>query len=271
MRICLHAPPLPYHNLLLHFPRRLLSACRHLINPHFTMLILAGTSGFSYKEWKGSFYPPDIKPDAMLRYYTGRFRTVEINNTFYRMPAEKMLLDWSDEAPAEFRFVLKASQRITHRKRLKDVGEDLEYFLRISSVLGDKLGPTLFQLPPNLKKDASRLTDFLALLPRRWRAALEFRHPSWFDHETYDLLRAHDVALCTADTGEGDPPVVPTASWGYLRLRREDYSDTDLEAWARKVTAQPWSEAFVFFKHEDAGTGPRLAARFMELALPVQA
>ncbi len=236
------------------------------------MRIAVGTSGFAYKEWKGSFYPADLPADGMLRFYGERFRTVEINNTFYRMPTEKVLVGWAADVPDGFTFVLKASQRITHRKRLKEVGEEVQYFLKTANVLGPKLGPTLFQLPPNLKKDLPRLVAFLALVPATWRAALEFRHPSWFDDEVLAALKERNAALCIADTdpeeGEAEPlqvPIVATADWGYLRLRRAEYRKPDLQRWAATVTEQPWRDAFVFFKHEDAGAGPKLANEFTAL------
>jgi uncharacterized protein YecE (DUF72 family) len=236
------------------------------------MRIAVGTSGYAYKEWKGTFYPDDLPADGMLRYYGERFGTVEINNTFYRMPSEKILLAWAGEVPDRFRFVLKASQKITHFKRLKDVGSEVEYFLRVANVLGPKLGPTLFQLPPNLKKDLPRLTDFLALVPRTWRAAFEFRHPSWFEDDVYAALKDHNAAMCVADADPAEEgkealevPFVATADWGYLRLRRAGYARPDLAAWAGKVTSQSWTDAFVFFKHEDAGAGPKLAAEFTAL------
>ena len=230
------------------------------------MQVRVGTSGYSYKEWKGTFYPEKLPADQMLQYYASKFQAVEINNTFYRMPSEKVLLGWAGEVAAGFTFVLKASRRITHEKRLKEVGEEVSYFLKTATTLGDKLGPTLFQLPPNLKKDLPRLKEFLALLPRRWRAALEFRHASWFEDDVFESLREHNVALCVADTGEeGDAPFVATADWGYLRLRREQYEAGELETWAEGVRKQAWGEAFVFFKHEEAGTGPKLAAAFGKL------
>jgi uncharacterized protein YecE (DUF72 family) len=226
------------------------------------MRILVGTSGWSYKEWKGSFYPDDLPADDMLRYYASRLPTVEINNSFYRIPKEKVLLDWAAQVPAEFRFVLKASRRITHISRLADADGSLPYFLQTVNVLGDRLGPTLFQCPPTLKKDLARLTDFLGRVPRTWRAALEFRHESWFDEEVYDELRAHDAALVTVDEDEGSTPLVPTASWGYLRLRRAEYEDSGLAEWAQRIKAQPWTEAFAFLKHdEDRPTGPEAATR----------
>ena len=227
------------------------------------MRILTGTSGYSYKEWKGHFYPADLKADGMLRYYGEHLKAVEINNTFYRMPKEEVLLDWAAQVPDGFTFVIKASRRITHIKRLKEVGEEVGYLLRTANVLGKRLGPTLFQLPPNLKKDLPRLTDFLAHIPKTWRAAVEFRHESWFDDETFAALRSHDVALVYSDEDEEkEPPFVSTAGWGYLRLRRGSY---DLRSWVRRVKEQAWSDAFVFFKHEDAGAGPRMAVEFAAL------
>lgn len=230
------------------------------------MNVLVGTSGFSYKEWKGRFYPEKLPADQMLRFYSSRFPTVEMNNTFYRMPSEKVLLGWADEVPETFHFAIKAPRRITHIKRLADAGEDTSFFLQAVTVLGPRLGPTLFQLPPNLKKDLPRLAAFLELLPRRWRAAFEFRHPSWYDDEVLSLLRSRDAALCVADTGEeGDPPFATTASWGYLRLRRVAYEAADMESWAQRIRGQGWTEVYVFFKHEDEATGPRLAADFTRL------
>ncbi|GIW51438.1 MAG: hypothetical protein KatS3mg081_0793 [Gemmatimonadales bacterium] len=230
------------------------------------MEIAAGTSGYAYKEWKGSFYPATIRNEEMLGFYARHFSAVEINNTFYRMPTEKLLLDWSERVPENFSFALKAPQKITHYKRLKDAGEDLNYFFRTCTVLGRRLGPTLFQLPPGFKKDIETLAAFASSLPRRWIAALEFRHPSWFDEETYAILREHNLALCAADTGQDPVRLVLTADFGYLRLRRESYDDSQLAEWVRRVLDQPWRKAYVFFKHEEAGAGPRLAKRFLELA-----
>ena len=229
------------------------------------MELRAGTSGFSYDEWRGSFYPQDLPAGQMLRYYADHLPAVEINNTFYRLPAEKMLRQWAEQVPSGFTFVLKASQRITHQKRLKDAGEPLSYLVTTSTVLGPSLGALLFQLPPNLKKDLPRLRDFLALLPAGLRAAFEFRHDSWFDDAVYTELLARDAALCVADTLEGTTPFEPTARWGYLRLRREEYRDRDLADWVTRIRSTDWSDAFAFFKHEDAGTGPRLATRFLSL------
>jgi uncharacterized protein YecE (DUF72 family) len=201
----------------------------------------------------------------MLAYYAARFGAVEINNTFYRMPSEKLLTGWTPQVPAGFSFILKTPQRITHQKRLKDVGELVSIFFSTAKVLGDLLGPVLVQLPPNMKKDLARLNDFLALLPPGRRAAFEFRNPSWFDGEVYAALRARGAALCVAESEDLATPLVATAEWGYLRLRREDYVDADIAAWGQRILAQPWKEAFVFFKHEDEGSGPRLAAQLSAL------
>lgn len=233
------------------------------------MRIRAGTSGWSYKEWKGYFYPEKLAAKNMLRYYGERFSTVEVNNTFYRMPNASTLENWAGEVPDDFAFVLKAPKRITHERRLKDVGDSVDYLLRTAVALRPKLGPFLVQLPPSMKKDVPRLRDFLSLLGSSDRAAFEFRHVSWFDDEVYAALRERNAAWCVAETGEeGDPPFVATADWGYLRLRRVEYSDDDLRSWADRVRSQSWGETFVFFKHEEAGTGPKLAARFMELCEP---
>ena len=230
------------------------------------MRVLVGTSGYAYKEWKGSFYPADLKAEDFLRYYAGAFSTVEINNTFYRMPTEKVLAHWAEQVPDTFTFVLKASQKITHRKRLKECAPELQYFLRTANALGAKRGPTLFQLPPNLKKDMDRLLDFLSLVPDTWRTALEFRHASWFDEDVFDALRHHNMALVAAETDPEDSdlavPFVATADWGYLRLRRTAYDAAALDAWAERIRAQSWTDAFVFFKHEDEAGGPALATDF---------
>lgn len=224
-----------------------------------------GTSGFAYKEWKGSFYPADLPASRMLDWYADRFPAVEINNTFYRMPRESVLEQWAAQVPAGFVFVLKATQSITHRKRLRDAAEPLRFLIDNSTALDAARGPFLFQLPPNLKKDVPRLTDFLALMPSDVRAAFEFRHDSWHEDEVFQVLADSGAALVVADTSESTTPRVSTTTWGYLRLRREEYGDADLAEWAEWIHGQSWSEAFTFFKHEDAGTGPRLARRFEQL------
>ncbi len=228
------------------------------------MRVLPGTSGFSYKEWKGSFYPEDLPASEMLRHYASRLPAVEINNTFYRMPRAALLASWAEQVPDGFSFALKASQQITHRKRLKEAGEAVAYFFEVATTLGDRLGPVLFQLPPNMKKDLPRLIDFLTLLPPAARSAFEFRHESWFDEEVFGVLRSAGAALCWAEDEELSTPRVPTAGWGYLRLRRADYTDADVAAWADRIREETWTDAYVFFKHEDEGTGPRLAERMQE-------
>lgn len=230
------------------------------------MRIRAGTSGFSYKEWKGSFYPEGLPDGQMLSYYATQFNAVEINNTFYRMPSVSMLEKWSDETPEGFRFVLKASRQITHRKKLKDVGGEVEYLAGVARTLGPRLGPILFQLPPFLKLDLPLLDDFLAVLPDGLLAALEVRSGSWLVDEVYTRLRDRGVALVTSDTTEEKTPdavVVPTASWGYARLRRTEYTDEALDGWLERFREAGWSELNIFFKHEDEGTGPELARRFV--------
>jgi uncharacterized protein YecE (DUF72 family) len=228
--------------------------------------LLVGTSGYSYKEWKGTFYPDDLPAAKMLPYYAARFGTVEINNTFYRMPNADMLAKWAAEVPDGFTFVLKAPQRITHQKKLADCSDEIRYFYECAESLGAKLGPVLFQLPPFLRKDAPRLREFLRILPPGKPVALEFRHESWVDDEIQSILRERDAAMCLSDTDEVTDPdsvVIPTASWGYLRLRRTEYSGADLAAWRTRIEAQPWQKAFVFFKHEDEGKGPAFAAQFL--------
>src|ERR1041385_3261949 len=231
------------------------------------MNLYVGTSGYSYKEWKGTFYPQDLPDKQMLHFYGERFRSVEINNTFYRMPKASVLEAWAQEVPPDFKFELKASQRITHMQRLKDAGDSVSYLLKVAVALNDRLGPLLFQLPPFLKKDVPRLRDFLALLPKSCRAAFEFRHQSWFDPEVFGLLAEHQTALCIAEAeNELEIPFVSTADWGYLRLRRPDYGDADLKAWGKRVRETDWKDAFVFFKHEEEGKGPQMAKRFLELS-----
>jgi uncharacterized protein YecE (DUF72 family) len=232
------------------------------------MTLYVGTSGYSYKEWKGSFYPEKIPAKEMLRYYSERLSTVEINATFYRMPQASMLENWKEQVPDSFRFALKASQRITHFKRLKETDEETKYFLETAvAVLAEQLGVVLFQLPPNMKKDLPRLETFLTLLPPTTPAAFEFRHPTWFDDDVLDLLRSQNRPLVVSDTDDlPTTHIDKTADWGYLRLRRVNYSEENLVEWAARIRDQNWKETFLFFKHEDAGTGPRLAAQFLKIA-----
>ncbi len=230
------------------------------------MNLYVGTSGYSYPEWKGTFYPEDMPEKKMLRFYAERFGSVEINNTFYRMPKASVLQAWAAEVPANFKFVLKAPQRITHFQRLKAAEDNVAYFARTAATLNDRLGPLLFQLPPYLKKDVPRLRDFLPLLGKD-QAAFEFRHQSWFDAEIFELLRAHKAVLCIAEADNDlQVPFESTADWGYLRLRRPDYGDAELKSWVTRVRQEKWKDAFVFFKHEEAGKGPAMAKRFLELA-----
>ncbi len=227
------------------------------------MRVLTGTSGYSYKEWKGSFYPASIKASEMLSYYAERFKSVEINNTFYRMPTENVLAQWESQVPADFLFVIKASRRITHIKRLRNVGDELSFLFSQLSVLGEKLGNILFQLPPNLKKDLDRLSQFLGRVPSGAPVAIEFRNISWFDDEVYDVLKRRNIALVTADTEDTtDARLADTGETGYLRLRRESYSESELREWAERIDGQNWQKAFVFFKHEGEAIGPRLAKQF---------
>jgi uncharacterized protein YecE (DUF72 family) len=231
------------------------------------MKLHVGTSGYSYKEWKGNFYPEDLPAKEMLSYYSRRLPAVEINNTFYRLPQPGMIENWKTQVPARFRFSIKATQRITHIKRINNVAEETKYLLETCALLEKRLGVVLFQLPPNMKKDADRLTRFLELLPTGARAAFEFRHETWFDDEVFGLLRDRDCALVVSDTDEKPlTEIISTARWGYLRLRRTTYEENDLVAWLKRVQAQKWKDSFIFFKHEDEGTGPKLAARFLDLA-----
>jgi len=222
------------------------------------MKLNAGTSGYAFKEWKGSFYPQDLKDDAMLGYYASKFPTVEINNTFYRLPKEGVLQSWAAQVQEPFTFAIKASQRITHHARLKPEGASaVEFLLKNTSALAGRLGPILFQLPPNLKKDFDRLRTFLDTLPADRRYTIEFRHESWFDEEVFAALRARDIPMCIVEQPEFASPVVSTASWGYVRLHRFDYDDAMMAEWAKRLAAQPWSEAYVYFKHDEGvGSGP---------------
>jgi len=230
------------------------------------MKLWIGTSGFQYPEWKGTFYPEDLSASKMLPFYAEHFSTTEINYTFHRIPAPKTIDNWKQLTSENFRFALKAPQKITHWSKLRDCADTLEYFCKVVSGLGERLGPVLFQLPPNFKKDAAVLSSFLRELPSM-RAAFEFRHQSWFDDEIYQLLKARNVALCIADTEKLATPKISTADYGYLRLRREDYTKIDIERWAKFVHEPEtnWQENFVYFKHEESGIGPKLAIQMMDL------
>jgi uncharacterized protein YecE (DUF72 family) len=232
-------------------------------------VILVGTSGYNYPEWKGSFYPADLPATKFLPYYASRFPTVEINYTFYRMPTPKLVAGWRAQVPPEFRFTLKAPKRITHDRRLRaaDVADSLQGFIGAAAELGPQLAALLFQLPPNFKQDLGVLNEFLSLLPPKTTAAFEFRHDSWLDEAVYDALRARNIALCIADSEKRDTPMIMTATYAYLRLRDEGYGDQDIEQWARTARAlsEGASDVFVYFKHEDEGKGAKFGQQMMEL------
>jgi uncharacterized protein YecE (DUF72 family) len=230
------------------------------------MNLYVGTSGYSYKEWKGSFYPEDIKPDKMLNFYSEQFSSVEINNTFYRIPQRSVLETWKKQVPERFRFSVKAPKKITHIKRLKDVEDDNKYFMNTVSALNNTLGIILFQFPPYFKKDMHTLKTFLNLLPENIKAAFEFRHASWFEDDVYSSLNERNFPLCLSETDEEpDIEITKTASVGYLRLRKSDYSKTEIKKWNEKIKKQDWKEAFVFFKHEDGAKGPKFAKQLLDL------
>jgi uncharacterized protein YecE (DUF72 family) len=231
------------------------------------MRFFVGTSGYSYKEWKKKFYPEGLRQNEMLSYYARHFSTVEINSTFYRMPEASVFHAWAEQVPDDFRFVFKAPQTITHRRRLKDARRETKSFLRAVAALKRPRAPLFFQLPPNFKKDLPRLEAFLDLFGSETLAAFEFRHASWFDDDVFRALRRKSIALCIADMDNSPlPAVISTARWGYVRLRRKHYIRQRLREWAEKFKSQNWTEAYVFFKHEETGTGPRFATRFLEVA-----
>jgi uncharacterized protein YecE (DUF72 family) len=224
------------------------------------MHVRVGTSGYSYKEWKGPFYPKDLPAGEFLRFYAARLPTVEINNTFYRMPTAKLALGWCADVPEDFTFAVKAPQRITHMAKLKGAEDAVAAFVKAVAPMGRRLGPLLFQLPPFLRKDVPRLSDFLAQAPAGVRMAFEFRHASWFDDEVWTTLKAHGAALCVAEGETLESPLVATADWGYVRLRRDAYPDDVIASWAERIRAQPWREAFVYVKHDD-GDAPSVSLR----------
>lgn len=225
-----------------------------------------GTSGFSYDEWVGSFYPESLPGAERLAYYAERLPAVEINNTFYRMPRSAVLAGWSARVSAPFRFALKAPRSITHKKDADFAGA-IPHLFKMADALGENLGPVLFQLPPWSRKDIPKLRSLLAPVPRGHEIAVEFRHESWLDDQVFAVLREHDAALCAADFDDESKrvPLIPTATFGYVRLRAADYDDAQLQTWAGQIAAQPWTAAFVFFKHEDAGAAPKLAERLLAL------
>jgi len=229
------------------------------------MIVHVGTSGYNYPEWKGTFYPADLPAKKMFGYYSERFRTVEINFTFYRMPSVKTTTAWLEQAPQGFTYTLKAPRSITHDKRLKDSAASVGVFVEAARVLGSHLATLLFQLPPNFRCDVSRLDACLKALPTDVRAAVEFRHDSWLNDEVYGVLETHKAALCIADFGDKTTPVRPTARHAYFRLRDEGYKTADLERWAAAIgdRADVWKDVFVYFKHEEQGKGPEFARQFI--------
>ncbi len=228
--------------------------------------ILSGTSGYSYKEWKGKFYPQKLANHRMLEFYAQHLPAVEINNTFYRLPKPNVLQNWAAQVPETFRFSIKASQRITHKKRLRDAGEETAYLFEALKTLGERLGVVLFQLPPYLRKDVDRLAAFTRKLPASVPVAFEFRHESWHSDEVLDLLRDAACAWCVTDAVDGESPDIPvTAKWAYVRLRRERYSEASLRQWKQRLREHDFELAYVFFKHEDEAGGPELAQRFLAL------
>lgn len=236
------------------------------------MKLFAGTSGYSYQEWKGKFYPDKLAANQMLRFYAGCMPAVEINNTFYRMPKKEMLRTWRRQVPDHFRFSIKASQRISHRKRLQDAGQEVGYLFDTLQVLGESLGVVLFQMPPNFRKDTETLRRFLDLLPPAVPCAFEFRHGSWFEQDVFDVLTAHNKILCIADESNARfNEIVRTADIGYFRLRRVQYSRSDLTRWAESLLRENWTQCYVFFKHEDKCGGPELAQTFMHIIENLQA
>jgi uncharacterized protein YecE (DUF72 family) len=230
-------------------------------------VIYIGTSGYNYPEWKGSFYPEKLPAGKMLPYYAERFSTVEINYTFYRMPTPTLVAGWAAQVPADFKFTLKASKRITHDRRLRDTADLVRGFCESASELGPQLGAVLFQLPPNFKKDLLVFDAFLGLLPPRLCAAFEFRHESWLDEEVYARLRDHHLALCIADSETRSTPVIATADYAYFRLRDEGYTEQHIAEWAERVGALAAScrDVYVYFKHEDEGKGPEFGRLLKEM------
>lgn len=226
-----------------------------------------GTSGYAYKEWRGSFYPTDLPDSELLRFYSARLSTVEFNYTFYKMPTVRTLQGWSKETPETFQFSLKAPRRVSHDLRLRDAADIVSDFCDTVSTLKGKLGVLLFQVPSFLKRDTPRLEDFLHQMPPDFRLAFEFRNQSWFADEVYDCLRRFGVALCVTEAAERTTPWEATAPFGYFRLRQPDYSEAELGERAGRIRDMSggWTDAYVYFKHEAEGKGPLLAGRMRSL------
>ncbi len=234
------------------------------------MQVFVGTSGFGYKEWKPEFYPEDLADADFLAYYAKKLPVVEINSTFYRFPSKGMLAGWAPQVPEGFLFALKVPGRITHQARLKGASEAIAALFENVMSLGSKLGPVIFGLPPNFPKDMTKLNDAIANIPKGVRVTFEFRHLSWQDEEVYAALRSKGVALCLAESDDASAsedltaPLISTADWGYLRLRKSDYADAELAAWSKRIAAQKWKEVFVFIKHE-ASAAPGLAVKLQSM------
>ncbi|TMI76813.1 MAG: DUF72 domain-containing protein [Bacillati bacterium ANGP1] len=226
-----------------------------------------GTSGFSYPEWKGSFYPADLPNGEMLRFYGQMFLTVELNNTFYRYPGEDTLAQWAAAVPPEFRFSVKAHRRITHNKRLVDVDGDVAFLFERLRRLGDRLGSILFQLPPSLRFDLSLLESFLASLRPGGQTVLEFRHNSWRNEAVYRLLETHRVALCVAETDEEMQPADVVGPVSYLRLHKSRYADEDLHRWAQWIGQRTGEgrSVFAYFTHEEGAPATEYARTLLGL------
>ncbi|HMJ90494.1 MAG TPA: DUF72 domain-containing protein [Candidatus Acidoferrum sp.] len=230
-------------------------------------MILIGTSGFQYPEWKGTFYPPDLSTKKMLGFYSERFNSTESNYTFRRMPAESTLVNWAAQVPENFRFSLKAPQQITHFRQLRDCELVVQHFADVAQALGPKLGAVLFQLPPSLHCDVTLLRDFLVVMPPNLKSAFEFRHESWFADEVFSTLQAHDAALCIGDSEKLHTPLNFTARHAYFRLRDEGYGEQDIARWASVIREQESlrKDIYIYFKHEESGLGPQFAAALQKL------
>ena len=221
-------------------------------------MIYTGTSGWAYPSWKPEFYPAKLPSQKFLSHYATRLNTVEVNYTFRRFPTEKLLRGWIEATPPGFLFGVKANQKITHVARLRNIADFTSDFFRALQPLDTdgKLGPVLFQLPPFLKCDVALLKEFLATLPRNVRSAFEFRHESWFSEETYTVLREANVALCNAESEKLETPDVQTATFSYLRLRKEKYSPTERKALEQRIAQLATKgDVFVYFKHEETPEG----------------
>jgi uncharacterized protein YecE (DUF72 family) len=232
-----------------------------------------GTSGWHYEDWRGLFYPPALARSKWLEFYARYFATVELNNSFYRLPSEKAFVNWREASPGNFIFAVKVSRFITHIKRLKDAEEPVQNFLERADLLKEKLGPLLYQLPPNMKRDDKRLAAFLAILPKKYRHVLEFRHESWFDDDVFKILRSHNAGCCVFDMPGFSSPVMVTADFAYVRfhgsdgLYSSDYSDKELAGWAKKIDSlgKNLKAVYIYFNNDIAGYALDNAKTMMQL------